>query len=81
MADAQIGNELGVAAKGGNNLNGGTAVDAGLFLTNSAAQTIASLKARLTAFNATSYTPARLAAMSYNDLVYAVRVSDQPTSI
>jgi len=40
-----------------------------------------SLKARLTAINATSYTPARLATMSKNDMVYAVRLADDAAGI
>lgn len=38
------------------------------------APTIAQLKAALTAFNATSYSPARLLAMTENDLLNAIRV-------
>lgn len=36
--------------------------------------TIGQLKAALTAFNATSYSPARLNAMTENDLMNAIRV-------
>lgn len=36
---------------------------------------IANLKARLTALNATSYSAARLASMSVNDMVYALRTA------
>lgn len=36
--------------------------------------TIAALKSALTTFNATSYSAARLHAMTYNDLAYAARL-------
>lgn len=42
---------------------------------------VASLKARLTAINATSYTPARLATMTVNDMIYAIRLNDEAGSI
>jgi len=34
---------------------------------------IAALKAALTTYNATSYTPARMNTMTYDDLIYACR--------
>ena len=37
--------------------------------------TVGELKARLTALNATSYSAARLASMTVNDMVYALRVA------
>lgn len=37
--------------------------------------TIAGMKARLTALNPTSFTAARMATMTENDLVYALRVA------
>jgi hypothetical protein len=36
--------------------------------------TIAQLKSALTAYNSTSYTPARMFTMTYNDLTYAARL-------
>jgi hypothetical protein len=39
------------------------------------APTIANLKAALTTFQAGTYTAARLATMTYNDLIYACRVN------
>lgn len=36
---------------------------------------ISSMKARLTALNSTSYSTARLATMTQNDMVYALRVA------
>jgi hypothetical protein len=38
-------------------------------------ENIADLKARLTAINATSYSAARLAQMTKNDMVYALRLA------
>lgn len=80
MADTQLGNEVGVAARGTTNINGGADARTGFTLTNAQAQTITQLRTRLTAISA-SYTAARLDTMSYNDMVYAVRLADQPTSI
>lgn len=42
---------------------------------------ITDLRTRLTAISATTYTAARLDAMSKNDMIYAVRVTDDPTGI
>lgn len=81
MADLQIGNPVGVAAKGGKNINGGNADDTGMILTNATGRTISSLKARLTAISSTTCTASRLSTMSYNDMVYAVRLADQLTTI
>lgn len=87
MADQQIGNRDGFAAVSvGNgstnksNLNGGTgAPDAALDLDNN--DNIAAMKTRLAAVDAGFYTAARLNTMTYNDLVYAVRVADASTTI
>jgi len=38
-------------------------------------QSVSLLKARLTALSATSYTAARLATMTKNDLIYALRIA------
>lgn len=81
MADAQIGGSIGVTARGGTNINGGAGVDAGFVLTNAAADTIAAMKTRLNAISATSYTAERLATMSYNDMVYAIRLADHAGSM
>jgi len=42
---------------------------------------VSSLRARLTAINSTTYTTARLDKMTKNDMVYAVRVSDESAGI
>lgn len=80
MASAQIGNIITVAARGGTGINGGNNAGAGLVLT-AGAVTIDSMKTRLAAISGTTYTAARLTDMSYNDMVYALRVLDHPTSI
>ena len=42
---------------------------------------VGSLRARLSTINAGYYTAARLNQMTKNDMVYAVRVADDPTGI
>lgn len=42
---------------------------------------VASLKARLTAISATTFTPARLNSMTKNDLLFAVRSMDDAAGI
>lgn len=56
------------------NLNGGYSDQAGLDLDH--LDTIESMRARLTAINSSYYTAARLNEMTYNDLLYAIRVND-----
>lgn len=79
MADAQKGNTAGVAAAGGKNLNGGADDRTGHWDTDY--PTIASLRARLQAINATTYSNAQLDKMTLNDMIYAVRVNDAPGTI
>lgn len=61
------------------NLNGGNAVDAGY--SDNDLDTIAAMKARLAAINSGLYTAAYLNQMTYNDMVYAIRLNDSPTTI
>lgn len=42
---------------------------------------VASLRARLTAISSTTYTTARLNAMTKNDMVYAVRLNDDAAGV
>lgn len=42
---------------------------------------ITAMKARLTAINPTSYSAARLATMTVNDMIYAIRQNDEAASI
>jgi hypothetical protein len=62
------------------NLNGGPGVNAG-FNGNGVFTSIDSMRARLTAISATTYSAAELDKMSYNDMVYAIRANDYPGSI
>lgn len=66
------GQDLGTVSPGTQNTSVATAVDEA---------TVASLRARLTAVNAGYYTATRLNAMTKNDMVYAVRLADNPTGI
>lgn len=84
MADQQIGNTMGVAAVKGKNLNGGNDAQAGW--TDGAAAAafdtgIGGMRTRLAAIDGAYYTADRLDQMSYNDMVYALRVADDPTTI
>lgn len=87
MADQQVGNAAGVTAvdAGGGtnktNVNGGgtDAPQGGFWDTDLVS--IATLRARLAAIDAGFYTAARLNSMSKNDMVYAVRVADAPSTI
>lgn len=77
MADAMIGdldcNFTDKRATQGNNAQ---------LLTNPAEfQSVATLKTRLNAISSTSYSAARLATMTVNDMVYAVRLNDEAGSI
>lgn len=56
------------------NFNGGASVDQGMM--HPAMGSIAQMRARLTAISATTYSSAELDKMTYNDLVYALRVND-----
>jgi hypothetical protein len=42
---------------------------------------IATLRARLTAISASTFTAARLNTMTQNDMVYALRLADFPTTV
>ena len=74
MARGMVGNAAGVTAKAGKNYNGGN--DSGAGFNNNNIQTIDAARARLTAISATSYTTARLDAMTFNDMIYAIRAHD-----
>lgn len=85
MANQRIGNSAGVAALNNSNgtqrsnLNGSGLPDGEHW--DSDYSSIAALRARLSSLDATFYTLQRLNTMTYNDLVYAVRVLDNPTTI
>ncbi len=71
MADLDVNDPLGIVDK---RRGRGTAGAHTLTEVNNATS-ISALKARLTALNATSYTAARLATMTENDMLYALRLA------
>lgn len=85
MANQRIGNTVGVAARNANsgqqntNMNGSTTQDGEHWDTDYAS--INALRARLAAIDASFYTSARLDTLTYNDMVYAVRVNDSAGTI
>jgi hypothetical protein len=85
MANQRLGNGIGVAAKNINsgdqrtNLNGSTSVSGEHDDTDYAS--ITALRARLGTIDSGFYTSAKLDTMTYNDMLYAVRVNDSPDSI
>lgn len=85
MADQQVGNQHGLAtvhvgATGvASNLSGTATANIGFEEDNM--DTIGAMRTRLAAIDGTYYTEARLNNMSYNDLIYAIRVNDHPSTI
>lgn len=78
----QVGNHLGIAARGGTggkNINGGDNVGAGL--DDDDCDTLDAMRARLAAISGTTYTTAQLNKMTFNDMRYAIRLADYPGSI
>lgn len=77
MAQNQLGNNVDISFVNSKHVQDGDAE-----LTNFANYgSITALKARLAAFDAFTYTAARLDQMTVNDMVYALRSIDDPTSI
>lgn len=76
MADAQVESVFGVTikgrAQGTNTASFGTPANYG---------SISAMKTRLAAANGTYYTAARLNQMTFNDLVYALRETDDAGTI
>lgn len=79
MADRQIGNQHGFAARGGHQQNGGS--DATTSFEDDDLDNIAAMRSRLNTISSATYTSARLDQMSFNDMVYAIRLADNPTSM
>lgn len=67
------------SSTGYNNLNGGSSPQEAFTMGGS--ETIARLRARLQAINATTYSNTELDKMTMNDMEYALRLSDAPGSI
>jgi hypothetical protein len=78
MADAQVRPLTGILDKRQGRSAATTQVT-NTFANN--VKDIASMRARLTAISGTTYTTARLDTMTANDMMYAIRVNDEPTSI
>lgn len=70
MADAQLGpvNQRFIDKRRGRTQDGVALTEAANY------SQVGTLKSRLTAISATKYSPARLANMTVNDMVYALRV-------
>ena len=78
MADAQIGNLHGVTDRQ-ESAAAQIANQSGYADANQ--NTIAAMRARLAVINAGLYTAAYLNTMTYNDMMYAIRLADAPTSV
>lgn len=78
MADAQVRNILGQVDKRQGRSTQSTQVTNTLV---NNVKDIASMRARLTAINPTSYTTARLDTMTANDMLYAIRLNDDAGAI
>lgn len=72
MADLDINNEFGMVDK---RIGRGNTATTNILAEVANMDSIADIKARLTAINGTSYTAARMATMTKNDLLYALRVA------
>lgn len=78
MANLQTHNILGVHDKRTGAGSGTTPLNAAM-LGN--LKDVNSMRTRLTAISSTTYTPARLDAMTVNDMIYAIRLNDDPAGL
>lgn len=76
MVQRQIGNQHGLAAVGGTNINGGDNNRVGL--DNDNMDTIEAMRTRL---GTAGYTDATLNKMTYNDCVYAIRLLENAATV
>ncbi len=67
----QIGNPTGIVVPGGEAQNGGSDADSGYWDSDFA--TVDSMRTRLAALDAGTYTTAKLGRMTFNDLVFALK--------
>lgn len=79
MADLQKGNIHGVAAVAGKNINGGD--DDGAGFNDADMLTIDAMRSRLATISGSYYTTAVLNKLTVNDMKYALRVHDNPSTI
>lgn len=73
MAEFDVSNPHGVQAVGGNNRSGE--------FTESNLATISDMRTRLDAIDSGYYTADRLNKMTYNDMVYAIRLNDHASKV
>lgn len=78
MADLDINNPYGMVDK---RVGRGNSTTSNVLTTVANLDSVADMKARLTAINGTSYTAARLATMTKNDMLYAIRLNDDAAGI
>ena len=78
MADRQVGNHAGVTVRSIRQSGGASASDG---FDDADMLDLAAMRTRLAAINGAVYTAARLNTMSVNDMIYALRVADNPTTI
>lgn len=93
MADQQIGGLPGIAAannggapnrsniNGAGGSNGTNSIDPQWGYLDNDQLSISAMRTRLTAIDAAFYTAAKLNTMTFNDMVYAIRVNDNPLTI
>lgn len=85
MADQQIGDKMGLTtshvgdADSRSNITGSTDPESGF--DDADLDSISAMRTRLAAIDASYYTTARLDQMTHNDMVYAIRVNDHPSTI
>lgn len=87
MANQRVGNQIGVAAVNANsgaqrtNMNGSLTVSGELADATLNHDSITNLRTRLAAISGATYTASVLDRMTYNDMLYAWRLSDFSGSI
>lgn len=87
MADRQIGNIHGVAAKSigsgqeKTNQTGDSDGNVATAYKDADLLDVDAMRARLAVIDAAYYTSARLNTMTYNDMMYAIRLADAPGTI
>lgn len=79
MASKQIGNVHGLPVRSAVQHGGGASESQAFFDADLA--DIGAMRARLTAIDGATYTAERLNQMSTNDMVFAIRTADNPTTL
>lgn len=78
MANFDIGNRQKVVDK---RAGRGTTTSSFLGWIDTHTRDVSAMRARLTAISGTTYTAARLNTMTENDMLYALRMSDDPAGV